>query len=68
MSLQLQIITPEKTVFDDEVDQVSLPTSKGQITILPQHVGLVTTIEPGDLIYKKAEKKIYSPPVLDSLK
>lgn len=54
--IHLQIITPEKTVFDDEVDQVSLPTSGGQITVLPQHVGLVTTIEPGDLIYKKHQK------------
>lgn len=55
--IHLQIITPEKTVFDDEVDQVTLPTSQGQITILPQHVGLVTTIEPGDLIYKKHNKE-----------
>ena len=55
--IHLQIITPEKTVFDDEVDQVSLPTSQGQITVLPQHVGLVTTIEPGDLIYKKHSKE-----------
>lgn len=55
--IHLQIITPEKTVFDDDVDQVSLPTSQGQITILPQHVGLITTIEPGDLIYKKHNKE-----------
>ena len=54
--LHLQIITPEKTVFDDEVDQVSLPTSTGQITILPHHVGLVTSIEPGELTYLKHQK------------
>jgi len=53
----LQIITPEKTVFDDEVDQVSLPTSQGQITILPNHTGLITNIEPGELIYKKHNKE-----------
>src|SRR3989344_4483075 len=57
--LHLQIITPEKTVFDDEVYQVSLPTSTGQITILPQHIGLVTTIEPGELIYKKHSKEAH---------
>ncbi len=54
--LHLQIITPEKIVFDDEVDQVALPTEGGQITILPHHVGLVTTIEPGELIFKKHQK------------
>lgn len=56
MSLHLQIITPEKIVFDEEVDQVSLPTENGQITILGNHVPLVTTIEPGELIYKKHQK------------
>ena len=57
--LHLQIITPEKTVFDDEVDQITLPTSNGQITVLPKHVGLITTIEPGELIYKKHQKLIH---------
>ncbi len=56
--LRLQIITPEKTVFDDEVEQVSLPTTTGQITVLPHHVGLVTAIQPGELIYKKHQKEI----------
>ena len=55
--LHLQIITPEKTVFDDEVDQVGLPTSSGQITVLPHHVGLVTEIEPGELVLKKHQKE-----------
>lgn len=57
MALHLQIITPEKTVFDDEVDQVSLPTSTGQITVLPHHVSLVTEVEPGELIFKKHQKE-----------
>ena len=55
--LHLQIITPEKTVFDDEVQQVSLPTTTGQITILPHHVGLVTEIQPGELIFQKHQKE-----------
>lgn len=49
--LHLQIITPEKTVFDEEVAQVSLPTTTGQITVLPHHVGLITAIEPGEIVY-----------------
>ncbi|HSX18940.1 MAG TPA: ATP synthase F1 subunit epsilon [Candidatus Saccharimonadales bacterium] len=55
--LHLQIITPEKTVFDDEVEQVSLPTSTGEITILPEHIGLVTEIQPGELKYIKHQKE-----------
>lgn len=55
--LHLQIITPEKTVFDDEVEQVSLPTQNGQITILPNHVALVTRITPGELNFKIHQKE-----------
>ncbi len=54
--LHLQIITPEKIVFDDEVDQVTLPTSLGQITVLKNHAPLVTSIEPGELIFKRHQK------------
>lgn len=50
--LHLQIITPEKTVFDGEVGQVGLPTETGQITVLPHHVGLITTIEPGEIVFE----------------
>lgn len=56
--LHLQIITPEKVAFDDDVDQVSLPTETGQITVLPHHTSLVTNIEPGELIYKIHQKEI----------
>ncbi len=55
--LHLQIITPEKTVFDDEVEQVTLPTNSGQITILPHHANLITSIEPGELVYKRHSKE-----------
>ena len=55
--LHLQIITPEKKVFDDEVDQITLPTTTGQITVLPNHVALVTSIEAGEMVYKKHQKE-----------
>jgi len=54
--IHLQIITPEKIVFDDEVDQVTLPTTTGEITVLPNHIPLITAIEPGELVYKKLQK------------
>lgn len=57
--IHLQIITPEKTVFDDEVEQVSLPTQDGEITILPHHLSLITSIEPGDIILKKHSKETH---------
>lgn len=55
--LHLQIITPEKTVFDNEVDQISLPTEDGQITVLPHHTALMTSIVPGELNFKSHSKE-----------
>lgn len=54
--LRLEIVTPEAKVYSDEVDQVSLPTTSGQITILPQHLPVVTQIVPGEIIVKKTSK------------
>lgn len=51
--MQFQIITPEKVVSSEEIERVSLPTTDGEITILPHHIPLVTIIEPGELHYTK---------------
>ncbi len=51
--MHFQIITPERIVFADEVDQVSLTTSAGEITIMAHHIPLVTVLRPGELRYKK---------------
>lgn len=51
----LEIITPERIVYKDDVDEVIAPTVSGQITILPHHVNLFTKIEPGELTVKKGK-------------
>lgn len=51
MPIQLQIITPEKKVFSDEVENVYLPGEGGEIGVLPLHAGLVTALKPGELRY-----------------
>lgn len=59
MTLYLEIITPEKVVFKDNVDEVIAPTVKGQIAILPNHTSLLTQIENGELIIKKGKDEQY---------
>lgn len=59
MNLLLEIITPEKVVYRDEVQEVIAPTEKGEITILPNHINLLTKIEPGELIIKKGNGQQY---------
>lgn len=59
MNLYLEIITPEKIVFKDNIDEVIAPTLNGQIAILPNHTSLLTQIENGELIIKKGKDEQY---------
>ena len=51
MPLHLDIVTPERKVFSDFVDNVYLPGGDGELGVLPQHAGLVTALKPGELRY-----------------
>lgn len=56
MSFQLDIVTPEKTIFSDSVDDVYLPGSEGEMGILAMHSALVAPLQPGELRYLKDGK------------
>lgn len=48
--LKLKIVTPEKLILEELVDSVTIPTTEGEITILPDHVPLVATIASGEIV------------------
>jgi F-type H+-transporting ATPase subunit epsilon len=52
-TLRLEIVTPEATVYSEEVDMVTLPGVEGEMGILPQHVRLMTQMVPGEMIVRK---------------
>lgn len=56
-TIKLKLVTPVKTVFEQEVDQVVVPTTSGQITVLPNHAQLVSQLAPGELIVKQGEEQ-----------
>ena len=56
MPFQLDIVTPEKTIFSDTVDDVYLPGSEGEMGILASHAALVAPLQPGELHYLKDGK------------
>lgn len=56
MSFQLDIVTPEKTIFSDTVEDVYLPGSEGEMGILTMHAALVAPLKPGELRYLKEGK------------
>lgn len=47
--INLKITTPERTIYNQEVDSVSIPTRQGEITILPEHIPLISLLVPGEL-------------------
>jgi F-type H+-transporting ATPase subunit epsilon len=51
--MRLDIVTPEKKAFSDEIDSVVVPGAEGELGILKSHAPLVTTLRPGELRYMK---------------
>ena len=49
MPFHLEIVTAERVVLEDEVDQVNAPTRDGRVGILPRHESLLTILQPGEL-------------------
>ena len=53
MSIRLEIVTPERLVYSDEVDAVTLPGIEGELGVLPHHAPLITTLGLGELRIRK---------------
>ena len=49
--LSLEVVTPFRTVLNEDVDSVTLPGIEGEMGILPEHVPLLTTLNAGVLSY-----------------
>lgn len=59
MPLSLQIITPERVVFEEEdVASVTITGSQGEMTILPSHAPLMTELRPGPLVFRKGSDEV----------
>ena len=51
--LRLRVYTPERTLVDREVREVTAQGALGQIGVLPDHAALVTALDPGILSYRE---------------
>jgi F-type H+-transporting ATPase subunit epsilon len=58
-SIELQIITPERLLVRETVDEVEIPGSEGYFGVLPGHTPLVADLAVGELWYRKGQEKIY---------
>lgn len=57
--MYLEIITPDKKLFEGEIDHVQLPGSKGLFSILKNHAPIISTLEKGIIRVQDASGKEY---------
>jgi F-type H+-transporting ATPase subunit epsilon len=58
-TLRLEIVTPETTAYSEDVEMVTLPGSEGELGVYPNHVPLLTTLNPGELRVLKGGKETF---------
>ena len=49
-TLRLEIVTPQATVFSEDVHLVTLPAIEGEMGVYPHHLRLITQLVPGEVI------------------
>jgi len=55
--MKFKIATPERIMLETDVDSVTLPTTMGEITILPNHIPLVSNLAAGEVRYTHQGKQ-----------
>ena len=57
--LALEIVTPDKSIVREDVDEVQLPGSEGYLGVLPGHAPLLAMLKVGELWYRTGQEKHY---------
>ena len=57
--LQLQIVSADRSLVNEQVDEVQIPGALGYLGVLPGHTPLLTTLEVGQLWYRQGQEKHY---------
>ena len=52
-TLKLEIVTPEASIYSEDVEMVTLPGSEGEMGVYPMHVPLMTQVNAGELVVRK---------------
>ena len=57
--LELQIVTPDRNLVHEQVDEVQIPGAAGYFGVLPGHAPLLAALAAGELWYRKGQEKTY---------
>lgn len=52
-TLRLRIVTPERLLLDEDVDEVTAPGAAGEFGVFPNHTTFLSSLQPGRLMHKK---------------
>ena len=55
--MKFKIATPERIMLETDADSITLPTTSGEITVLPHHIPLVSALAAGEIKYKVANRE-----------
>ena len=58
--LNLEVVTPDRTVMVEDVESVTLPGIEGEFGILPEHIPLLTILDTGIMSYKNSSGETYA--------
>jgi F-type H+-transporting ATPase subunit epsilon len=58
-NLRLEIVTPEKVVYSQDVEMVTLPGVEGEMGVLAEHVPLMTQLVPGEMIIRSGGREMF---------
>jgi F-type H+-transporting ATPase subunit epsilon len=58
-AITLEIVTPERSIVSEQVDEVQLPGAEGYFGVLPGHAPLLATLQVGELWYRIGQEKHY---------
>ena len=57
--LTLEIVTPDRALIREEVDEVVVPGTEGELGVLPGHTPLVSSLKIGELWYRQGQERHY---------
>jgi len=58
-SIELQIVTPDKLLVREQVDEVEIPGAQGYFGVLPGHTPMLASLAVGEMWYRKGQEQTY---------
>jgi F-type H+-transporting ATPase subunit epsilon len=58
-SIELQIVTPDRLIVKEQVDEVEIPGTEGYFGVLPGHTPMLASLAVGEMWYRKGQEKTF---------